>query len=568
MNDNTQLTKEPSNNPESTQQEIQHFIQDIINEDLRSGKHASIATRFPPEPNGYLHIGHCKSICLNFGLADQYGGTCNLRYDDTNPSKEEQEFVDAIQEDIKWLGFNWSNIHYASDYFDQLYAWAELLIQKGSAYICHLTPDEMREHRGTLTSAGKNSPYRERSVEENLALFRAMRDGACKPGECTLRAKIDMASPIINLRDPVMYRVLDAHHHRTGDKWKIYPSYDYSHGLSDAIEKITHSLCTVEFEKHRPLYEWFLEAVGIPAPRPRQIEFAPLVIAYEMTSKRNLRRLVEQKIVDGWDDPRMPTLRGMRRRGYSPAALREFIKRVGVAKAESMVDGAFFDFCQREVLNATAERTMAVLDPLKLVITNYPEGQEEWLDLELKPEGESSPKRKIPFSRELLIEREDFMEQAANKWFRMAPGKEVRLKHGYYVTCQEVIKDADGQVVELHCTYDPQTRGGWSDDGRKVKGTIHWVSAAHAVKAEVRLFEKLWTAEKPLDLPDGQDVMVNFNQASKKEVVAYVDPGARDFAAEKVVQFVRLGYFVVDRDTSANGLVFNRIVDLKDSWRG
>ncbi len=544
-----------------------NFIREIIEEDIRNGKHEGrIHTRFPPEPNGYLHIGHAKSIALNFGVARDYNGLCNLRFDDTNPLKEDQEYIDSIKEDIRWLGFDWEDReYYASDYFGQLYDWAVQLIEKGSAYICELTADEIREYRGTLTEPGRNSPYRDRPVEESLDLFARMRAGEFPDGKMTLRAKIDMAHPNMNMRDPIMYRILHATHHRTGDDWCIYPTYDYTHGQSDSIEGITHSLCTLEFEDHRPLYEWYIEQLGIfPS---RQIEFARLNLTYTVMSKRFLLRLVQEGRVRGWNDPRMPSISGIRRRGYPPEAIRAFCERIGIAKKDSTVDYALLQFHVREVLNKTANRVMGVLDPLKVVITNYPEGQVEELDAINNPEDPEAGTRKVPFTRELYIEREDFLEDPPKKFFRMAPGREVRLRYAYFVTCQEVVKDEAGNVVELRCTYDPATRGGDSPDGRKVKATLHWVSATHAMPVEVRLYEHLFTQEDPYDVPEGADYLINLNPESEQVVErAYVEPSLRSAKAGDAFQFERVGYFCVDPDSSSEKLVFNRTVTLRDAW--
>jgi glutaminyl-tRNA synthetase len=545
-----------------------NFIRHIIDDDLETGKHTTVATRFPPEPNGYLHIGHAKSICLNFGLAIDYNGTCNLRFDDTNPEKEEVEYVEAIQNDIRWLGFDWEDrLYFASDYFEQLYQYAEELIGKGKAFVCDQTADQIRETRGTLTEPGTNSPFRDRSPEESLDLFRRMRAGEFEDGSRTLRAKIDMTSPNINLRDPVLYRVRRVHHHRTGDAWCIYPMYDYTHGLSDALEHITHSICTLEFEDHRPLYDWFLEQVDAPS-QPRQIEFARLNLNYIVLSKRKLRVLVREGHVDGWDDPRMATLAGFRRRGYTPESIRDFCNRVGVAKANGIVDYAMLDACLREDLNKSAPRRMAVLDPVKLVIENYPEGQVEELDAQNNPEDESAGSRKLSFSRELWVEREDFQDPPPRKWRRLTPGKEVRLKHAYYVTCTGVVRDDEGEVTEIRCTYDPKTRGGWSDDGRKVRGTLHWVSAAHAVNAEVRLYDRLFSVEDPNKAEEGKSWLDNLNPDSLEVLtrcqlessLTALEPGDR-------VQFMRKGYFNLDPVDGVDGkLVFNRIVGLRDKW--
>lgn len=546
-----------------------NFIKTKIEEDLRAKKNNSqVITRFPPEPNGFLHIGHAKSICLNFGLAKQYSGKCHLRFDDTNPLKEDDIFVNSIQEDIKWLGFDWGeNLHFASNYFEQLYQYAEELISKGLAYVCSLSAEDVRNYRGTLTEPGKNSPYRERSVEENLDLFRQMRAGEFDDGAHTLRAKIDMSSGNINMRDPALYRIRKVEHHRTKDAWCIYPMYDYTHCISDALEGITHSLCTLEFEDHRPLYDWVLDTLQTPC-HPQQIEFARLNLTYTVLSKRKLLQLVEGGHVSGWDDPRMPTLAGFRRRGYTPEGIREFCERVGIAKANSTVDFALLDFCQREDLNKRALRVMAVLNPLKVVIEDYPEGKEELLEAENNPEDESAGKREIPFSRELYIERDDFMEDAPKKFFRLAPGKEVRLKHAYYITCNEVIKDESGEVIELRCSHDPKTRGGWSDDGRKVKGTLHWVSAPHAKRAEVRLFEHLSATEDPNKTEDGGDFLDNLNPNSlqvNKEVL--IEPSLAACAPGSYYQFLRLGYFCADiKDHSSENPVFNRTVGLRDTW--
>lgn len=544
------------------------FIRDIIEEDLRTGKYGGrVHTRFPPEPNGYLHIGHAKSICLNFGIAADYGGLCNLRFDDTNPTKEEAEYVESIKEDVRWLGFDWEDREfYASDYFEQLYEYAVQLIRKGKAYVCDLSAEEIREYRGTLTKPGRDSPYRNRSVAENLDLFERMRAGEFEEGSRVLRAKIDMASPNMNMRDPVMYRILYATHHRTGDKWCIYPTYDWAHGLCDSIEGITHSICTLEFEDHRPLYDWFLDQLGVY--HPQQIEFARLNLSYTVLSKRKLKKLVDQGVVTGWDDPRMPTISGLRRRGYTPEAIRDFCNRIGVAKADSIVDIALLEHCLREDLNKRAPRVMAVLRPLRVVIDNYPENQVEWLDAVNNPEDPSMGTRKLPFSRVLYIERDDFREDPPKKWFRLAPGREVRLKHAYFITCVRVIKDEEiGEVIELHCTYDPETRGGAAPDGRKVKGTLHWVSAAHALEAEVRLYDRLFTKANPDDVPDGFDFTVNLNPNSLETLTeCRVEPSLAGAEIGSRYQFLRLGYFCVDPDSSAGKLVFNRTVSLRDTW--
>jgi glutaminyl-tRNA synthetase len=544
-----------------------NFIRDFIDEDIANNKHdGRIHTRFPPEPNGYLHIGHAKSICLNFGVSRDYNGKCNLRFDDTNPVREDQEYIDSIKEDIRWLGFDWEDReYYASDYFEQLYDWAVELIGKGVAYVCELTAEQIREYRGTLTEPGKNSPFRDRPVEDNLDLFARMRAGDFEDGRMTLRAKIDMASPNMNMRDPIMYRIMRATHHRTGDKWCIYPTYDYTHGQSDSLEEITHSLCTLEFEDHRPLYEWYIQNLGIfPS---RQIEFARLNLTYTVVSKRFLLRLVEEGRVRGWDDPRMPTISGIRRRGYPPEAVRAFCDRIGIAKKDSTVDYALLQFHLREVLNRDANRVMGVLDPLRVVITNYPEGQVEELEAVNNPGSEEAGTRLVPFSRELYIEREDFMEEPPKKFFRLAPGREVRLRYGYLVTCDEVVKDEAGNVAELRCTYDPATKGGNAPDGRRVKGTLHWVSAARALPVEVRLYDHLFTKENPYDVGEGEDYRANLSPDSEKiNQVALVEPSLKDLSVGTTVQFERVGYFCLDADTTSERLVFNRTVTLRDTW--
>jgi glutaminyl-tRNA synthetase len=542
---------------------VRDFIRDIVAGDLASKRHASVVTRFPPEPNGYLHIGHAKSTCLNFGIAEEFGGRCHLRFDDTNPAKEEQEYIDAIMRDVHWLGFDWgTHLHYASDYFEKLYEWAEGLIRAGKAYVDDQSHEEMRVNRGTLTEPGKNSPFRNRSAEENLDLFRRMRAGEYPNGARVLRAKIDMASGNINLRDPVLYRILHAKHPRTGDKWCIYPSYDYAHGQSDAIEGITHSICTLEFEDHRPLYDWLIEHLPVPA-RPRQYEFARLNLAYTVLSKRFLTRLVQEGRMAGWDDPRMPTLAGLRRRGVPPEAIRDFIKRIGVAKANSVVDVGMFEFSIREALKS-APRRIGVLRPLKLVLENYPEGQTEQLLAANHPDDPSAGTRMVSFGRELYIERDDFMENPPKKFFRLAPGAEVRLRYAYFVTCREVIKNAAGEVVELRCTYDPATKGGDAPDGRKVKGTIHWLSAKDAMQAEVRLYNSLFKSPDP---PGGENFAADLNPESLEVVAdARIEPSlaaANDTAA---VQFERLGYFCRDADSTPQKPVFNRTIGLRDSW--
>lgn len=543
-----------------------NFIQNEINDDLKNGRYSEgIHTRFPPEPNGYLHIGHAKSICLNFGLAQQYDGMCNLRFDDTNPVKEDVEYVDSIQADVKWLGFSWDKrMYYASDYFEKLYEFAVQLIKNGKAYVDDSNAEEIRAMRGTLTEAGKESPYRNRSVEENLALFEAMKQGEFADGDKVLRAKIDMASPNINMRDPVIYRIAHATHHRTGDAWCIYPMYDFAHPLSDAIEGITHSVCTLEFEDHRPLYDWCLESLGFDVnTRPRQIEFARLNLTNTVTSKRKLRQLVEEGYVAGWDDPRMPTISGLRRRGYTPAALRNFCSEVGVAKANSLVDVAMLEHCIRDDLNNNADRIMAVLHPLKVVITNYPEGKKEYMLAENHPT--KGGHRYMPFSRELYIEQEDFMEDAPKKFFRLKPEGEVRLKHGYIIKCEEVIKDAEGKVVELHCTYDPDSKTGGATANRKVKGTIHWVSAADALEAEARLYDYLIETDEKGEVPADFLNAVNKNSLEVLQHVM-VEPSAALTAEGTHYQFLRQGYYVVDKDSTPDHLVFNRVVGLKDSW--
>jgi len=548
---------------ESTSDAGRDFIRDIVAADLAAGKHKGVVTRFPPEPNGYLHLGHAKSICLNFGIAEEFGGRCHLRFDDTNPTKEEQEYIDAIQRDVRWLGFDWGeHLHFASDYFEQLYAWAQHLIRAGKAYVDDQTPEEIRLTRGTLTEAGQNSPFRERSVEENLDLFARMRAGEFPIGARVLRAKIDMASGNINLRDPVLYRILHAHHPRTGDAWTIYPSYDFAHGQSDAIEHITHSICTLEFEDHRPLYDWFLDNLPVPS-RPRQYEFARLNVTYTLLSKRVLTELVRGGHVSGWDDPRMPTLAGLQRRGVPPQALRDFVRRIGVAKANSTVDLGMFDFAVRETLNRTAPRRMAVLRPLKVVIENYPEGESEQLEAVNHPDDAAQGTRTVPFARELYIERDDFMEEPPKKFFRLAPGREVRLRYGYFITCREVIKDAAGEVVELRCTYDPATRGGNAPDGRKVKATIHWVSAAHAVLAEVRLYDTLFATPQP----EAANFAAQLNPKSLETLTGcMLEPALAADNAAGAVQFERQGYFCRDKDSAPGRLVFNRTVGLRDSY--
>jgi glutaminyl-tRNA synthetase len=543
-----------------------NFIEEIIEEDLRTGKNESrVHTRFPPEPNGYLHIGHAKSICLNFGLGIKYKGKTNLRFDDTNPIKEEQEYVDSIIEDVKWLGFDWEDrLFYASDYFDTLYEYAVTLIQKGKAYVCDLTADEIAATRGTPTRPGQESPYRNRSVEENLDLFERMKNGEYPDGAKTLRAKIDMAIPNMHMRDPVIYRILHAEHHRTGNKWCIYPMYDFAHGQSDSIERITHSICTLEFEIHRPLYDWFIREIGIYAPR--QIEFARLNLSYTVMSKRKLLELVEGGFVNGWDDPRMPTISGLRRRGYTPEAIRNFADKVGVAKRDNVIDVALLEYSIREDLNKKALRAMAVLDPLKVVITNFPENTVEEIDAINNPEDPDQGSRKIQFTKELYIERDDFTENPPPKYFRLSPGAEVRLRYAYFVTCQSVVKDSNGNIIEVHCTYDPASKGGSSPDGRKVQGTIHWVSAQFGLKAEVRLFDRLFVNENPDQAEEGKDFKSNLNPDSLKVITAFTEPSIKNAKAFDHYQFERVGYFNVDPDSKPERLVFNRTVTLRDSW--
>ncbi len=554
--DSTEFTPQPN------------FIRTMVIDDMQTGKFGGrVMTRFPPEPNGYLHIGHAKSICLNFGLAAEFGGVCNFRFDDTNPNKEDIEYVESIQADVRWLGFDWGDrLYYASDYFEQLYRWAVQLIKDGKAYVCSLGPDEIREYRGTLTDPGKESPYRNRPVEESLDLFERMRAGEFEEGAHVLRLKIDMASPNLNMRDPVAYRIRKAPHHRTGSSWCIYPMYDYAHGLSDSIEGVTHSICTMEYEDHRPLYDWILEELNVY--HPQQIEFARLNLSYTVMSKRKLLTLVKEGHVKGWDDPRMPTLAGMRRRGYPPAAIRAFCERIGVGKRESLVDLALLEYCVREDLNKWAPRVMAVTRPLRVVIDNYPEDQVEYLDAVNNPEDPSMGSRKVPFSRVLYIERDDFMENPPKKFFRLAPGREVRLRYAYFVKCVDVVKDpATGEVAEIHCTYDPQTRGGGAPDGRQVKATLHWVSAAHAVEAEVRLYDRLFTRPNPSDDREGRDFkafinpqsLVTLTSCRVEPSLAQVEPGSKH-------QFERIGYFCVDPDSSDGKPVFNRTVTLKDTW--
>ncbi len=568
------------------------FVRAIVAEDLETDKWGGrVVTRFPPEPNGYLHIGHAKSICLNFGIAAEFGGRCHVRFDDTNPIKEEQEYIDSIIEDVRWLGWDWGDqadqgealdwippafgrldrikpasggLYYASDYFEQMYEYAVQLVKAGKAYVCDLTAEQTRQYRGTLTEPGEDSPYRNRSVNENLDLFERMRKGEFPDASRTLRAKIDMTHPNLNMRDPIMYRILHAEHHRTGDKWCIYPMYDWAHGLEDSVEKITHSICTLEFENHRPLYDWFLDELGVH--HPQQIEFARLNLTYTVMSKRKLLRLVEAGHVTGWDDPRMPTISGLRRRGYSPAAIREFCKRIGVNKFNSTVDIALLEHCLREDLNKNSPRVMAVLRPLKVVIDNYPKGRVEELDAINNPEDPAAGTRMVPFSRELYIERDDFMEEPPKKFFRLAPGREVRLRYAYFITCTDVVKDETGQIVELHCTYDPATRGGDAPDGRKVKSTLHWVCTERALEAEIRLYDNLFTKENPDDTSEGEDFTANLNPNSLKILSARVEPSLAGAEPLSRYQFERLGYFCTDPDSTKDRVVFNRTVSLRDTW--
>lgn len=543
-----------------------NFIEEAIDKDLEQGHYDCVQTRFPPEPNGYLHIGHAKAICIDFGMAEKYNGKCNLRFDDTNPTKEDVEYVDSIMEDIKWLGFEWDNVYFASDYFDELHKAAIELIKKGKAYVCDLTADEIRQYRGTLTEPGKNSPYRDRSVEENLDLFKRMTDGEFPDGSKVLRAKIDMASPNLNMRDPVIYRILRATHHRTGDKWCVYPMYDFAHPISDTVEGVTHSLCSLEFEDHRPIYNWFLQEVGYEHPS-RQIEFARMNLNYTLTSKRRCLKLVQDGIVDGWDDPRMSTLCGMRRRGYTPESIRDFCERIGVAKANSVIDYAMLEACVREDLNKRAPRAMAVLDPIKLVVDNYPEDLVERFEVEVNPEDPSMGMREVEFSKYLYIEREDFREEAPNKYKRMVPGREIRLKGAYYVTATGCEKDKDGNITVVHCDYAPDSKGGDTEDKRKVKGTIHFVSAAHAVDAEIRLYDRLFTVPNPSDETGVESFTENINPDSVVIMPsAKIESSLRNAQVGDKFQFMRQGYFCVDKDTTPEKLVFNRTVGLKDSW--
>ena len=558
----------PTSNTETPEvRNPSNFLREIIAEDVRTKKYgdAVVQTRFPPEPNGYLHVGHAKAICISFMLADEFGGRTNLRFDDTNPEKEEQEYVDAIQRDVRWLGFEWDRLCYASDYFGQLYEWAIALVRAGKAYVDDLSADEIREYRGTLTEPGKNSPYRERSVEENLDLFTRMKAGEFPDGSRVLRAKIDMASPNMNLRDPIMYRILHASHHRTGDEWCIYPMYDYAHGQSDSIENVTHSMCSLEFADHQPLYRWFIEHLGIfPS---QQIEFDRLSVTYTLLSKRKLLQLVQEGRVTGWDDPRMPTLSGMRRRGFTPEAIRAFVAAAGVSRTNGIVDIEMLEHFQRDHLNRRAMRAMAVLRPLKLVIDNYPEGQTENVEVANNPEDEAAGTRRVPFSREVYIEQDDFREVPPPKYYRLSPGKEVRLRNAYFVTAHSVVKDTGGNVVEVHCTFDPASRGGNSPDGRKVKSTMHWVSAAHAISAQVRLYDKLFTKADPNDYPEGGSFLDNLNPGSLEVVAdAKLEPSLGEAKVGTQYQFERVGYFCLDRDSTAEKLVFNRTLALKDSW--
>ncbi|MBC8550749.1 MAG: glutamine--tRNA ligase/YqeY domain fusion protein [Candidatus Brocadiales bacterium] len=563
-----QQDNEQKKDSEEGKQPSVDFIRTIVAEDNRTNKwNGEVITRFPPEPNGFLHIGHAKSFCLNFGIAaENEGGHCHLRFDDTNPVKEEARYVESIKEDVRWMGWDWDeHLYYASNYFDQMYGYAVQLIKQSIAYVCDLDAEQMREYRGTLTTPGKDSPYRNRSIEESLDLFSRMKEGEFKDGSRVLRARIDMSSPNLNMRDPVMYRILHAEHHRTGSKWCVYPTYDWAHGLEDSIEGVTHSICTLEFENHRPLYDWYLDKLDIH--HPQQIEFARLELTYTVMSKRKLLQLVEEKHVVGWDDPRIPTISGMRRRGYSPESIREFCRRIGVNKFNSTIDIALLEHCVREDLNKTSNRVMAVLNPLKVVIDNYPEGQEEWMDAINNPEDPEAGTRKVPFSKVFYIEQDDFMENAPKKFFRLAPGREVRLRYAYFVTCTDVVKDDNGQIVELRCSYDPATRGGNAPDGRKVKSTIHWVSASHALRAEVRLYDHLFTKERPEDTTDGEDFKSNLSPESLKTLSdCMIEPSLADANPLDRFQFERLGYFCLDEDTTNEKIVFNRTVTLRDTW--
>ncbi len=545
---------------------VSDFITEIVEEDIASGKITAPVTRFPPEPNGFLHIGHVKAICLDFGIAKRYGGRCHLRMDDTNPTKENEDYVQAIQDDVRWLGWDWGeHLYFASDYFDQLYEWAIYLIREGKAYVDDLTMEEIREYRGTLTEPGKHSPYRDRGIEENLDLFERMKNGEFAQGSKVLRAKIDMAHPNVNMRDPVLYRIVHASHHRTGDKWHIYPMYDFAHGQSDAIEGITHSMCTLEFEDHRPLYDWFINNLPVPH-KPRQIEFARLNLTYTVMSKRKLLQLVEGKYVSGWDDPRMPTISGLRRRGYTPESLREFVARAGNSKRPQTIDIALLDFCLRQDLEERALRRMAVLDPLKVVITNFPEGEVEWYEGPNHPSKAEMGSRKAPLTREIYIEREDFMEDPPKKYFRLAPGQEVRLRYACYITATDVVKDDAGNIIEVHATFDPESRGGSTPDNRKVKGTIHWVSATESVPVEVRVYDRLFKVEDPDKAPEGGSWLDNLNPDSLKIVQAYGEPALKDALEGDRFQFERKGYYCVDQDSTAEKLVFNQTTTLRDTW--
>lgn len=542
------------------------FIREIIDEDLKSGRFKEVHTRFPPEPNGYLHIGHAKAICLNFEIAKEYNGKCNLRMDDTNPTKESMEYVEAIKKDIKWLGFDWEDrFYFASDNYDKLYSLVIELIKMGKAYVCDLSQEQIREYRGTLTEPGKDSPYRDRSIEENLELFERMKNGEFKDGEKVLRAKIDMKSPNLNMRDPVIYRIMRYNHYRTGNKWCIYPMYDWAHGFCDSFEGITHSLCTLEFEDHRPLYDWFLDVFNMH--HPRQIEFARLNLSYTVMSKRKLLQLIKEGYVNGWDDPRMPTICGLRRRGFTPEAIRNFCSKIGFSKVNSLIDYAFLEYCLREDLNKKAERVMVVLNPLKVIINNYPDDKVEYLDAEKNPEDPSAGYKKLPFSKIIYIEKDDFMINPPKKYFRLSPGKEIRLKYAYYIKCVDYKLDENGEVIEVHCTYDPETKGGWSNDGRIVKGTAHWVSASHAVKIEVRLYDKLFTKENLEDIEEGKTFLDYINKDSLKVIKdALAEPSLRERKPEEIFQFLRHGYFVADFDYTEERPIFNKSVNLKDSW--